>query len=264
MAGRFLNLFIALYWCVSWPLNAGSVEEKFNGEISVALEDADNTPFEKVSADRSSITGFHVELITAVAESIGKKVRWVPLPWSRAIDSAYKGSVDAISYISQSKERSANLIFLPGNELHTDRICVFMRKGYRKNKFNGTIESLFGEKVGIAKDYFLTQEIEQKKHKFNLVEITTVGAQMYTMLEAGRIDYVFGSGYRLRHISSKDNMNNIESAGPCRPGEKRYIGFSKKKPGNEAFANQFEEALIKWKKRPEFKNLKTKFSFWVI
>jgi len=38
-----------------------------------------------------------------------------------------------------------------------------------------------------------------------------------------------------------------------------YLGVSKKKPGNEALAQQFAEAMVKWKKKPEFKKLKTKF-----
>lgn len=259
MAGHILTFILAFFTFISWSANVWSAEEKSSGEISIALEDADNMPFEKVSADRTSITGFHIELINSVAESIGKKVRWVPLPWSRAIDSSYKGSVDAISYITEGNERRTNLIFIPGNELHTDRICVFMRKGYANNKYNGTVDSLFGEKVGIAKDYFLTQEIEQKKNKFNLMEITTVGAQLYAMLEAGRVDYVFGSEYNLRRISSKETLKNMQSAGPCKTGEKRYLGFSKKKPGNEALAKQFAEAMVKWKKKSEFKKLKTKF-----
>lgn len=229
-----------------------------NSEISIALEDTDNSPFEVVLPNKE-LSGFHVEMVNAVAESINKKVKWVPLPWTRAIDSANRGSVDAITYISENRERSRHLIFLNGNELHSDSVCVFIRKDFNKNKYNGKLESLFGEKVGIAKDYFLTKEIDEKKGNFDLIEVSAVGAQLYEMLSAGRIDYAFGSQYRLKRIIQKEKLKNIVPSGECRYGEKRFIAFSKVKKDADKNAKAFEDAMVKWKKTPAFKTLKEKY-----
>ena len=52
------------------------------------------------------LTGFHIELIEAVAKQTDIDVRFESVPWKRAQQMIKNGQGDAISYISKNNERS--------------------------------------------------------------------------------------------------------------------------------------------------------------
>ncbi len=223
--------------------------------IRVALENSDNSPYSKVSLDQKVITGLHIDIVSSVAKKIGFKIKWVPLPWNRAIMSVVKGEVDAIIYVSPSKEREVSMVFLPNNILHKDQICVVVRKDFKEKKYNGKIESLYGEKVGISTNYVVSQEIFINKNKFNLFESTVEGDQIMSMLAAGRFDYTFTSVNGLKRLKTKSQFNNLMKLSPCLSGDDRYIAFSKKYNGHLNWAQKFEEAMKAWKQSDEYKKI---------
>ena len=47
--------------------------------IRIALELSDNSPYER--GDLKPVSGFHIELVKAVAAQKKWKIEWYPLPW---------------------------------------------------------------------------------------------------------------------------------------------------------------------------------------
>ncbi|MBY0416116.1 MAG: transporter substrate-binding domain-containing protein [Bdellovibrionales bacterium] len=244
-------MFFKLFFITA--ITFGSVT-RTKDTLFVAVENSDNYPFSKITSSGEPI-GLHADLINAVTKKAGLKVHWVPLPWNRAILSVKRGEVDAISYVSPTKERMSDMSFRPHNSLHTEQICVVVRRDFKEKKFNGKIESLFGEKVGLATNYIPSSEIVANKNKFQLFEYTVDGERIIAMLIAGRFDYTFANNLGYVRSQSNPRYEKTVKLSPCLHGDKRYIAFSKRSVGAEDKGLIFENAMEAFKKTSEYKKV---------
>lgn len=242
----------------SKPSNNANI--KSDTTLTVALEMANNSPFEKVEKN-GQISGFHIELLENVAKTLRFKIEWKPLPWSRALYEVETGKIQAITYVTPTPAREKYLYFHPKNVLHSEKVCVIGRKNFKENKFDGSIRSLYGKKVGLPKDYAPSVEIEKAKSHFQLVTITGDVDRALAMLHSERFDYTFFIDfYFFEYMKSHPEFkNSIEIYLPCFRGENRFIAFSKAIADHEKQAKALADAMVNYKKTADYKLLLKKW-----
>ncbi|OHX18260.1 hypothetical protein BI343_08530 [Chromobacterium amazonense] len=113
------QLWLAVLWSLALPVPAQT--------LLVAMEEADNRPFEYLD-DQGNLTGFHTEIVRAVAKALGWEVSFLRMPWGRAQLSLANGKVDAVTYMGKTAERMKYAVFLDGNQLDVERVTLFVRR----------------------------------------------------------------------------------------------------------------------------------------
>lgn len=127
-------------------------------------------------------TGLYWELLQAIYEPVGIKVKTANVPWNRAFKMVTKYSVyNAI--VGENRESEENVLF-PDYAIDVEYTSV-LSLAKRRLPWNG-VSSLTGKKVGWMKDYDL---VEEGQRDFELTEYRTV-EQGLELLESGRIDYM--------------------------------------------------------------------------
>lgn len=72
------------------------------------------------------LSGFHIEVIRAVARQLALEIRFESVPWARAQYMLKNGQGDALSFLAHNKERAQYAVFLPGNILSSiDHYLVY-------------------------------------------------------------------------------------------------------------------------------------------
>src|SRR5690606_9381515 len=95
--------------------------------LVVGMEEANNRPFEYID-ENAQLTGFHVELVRAVADRLGWHLHFKRYPWKRAMKALESGELQAVTYVAQSPEREAFAHFHPDNLLHVSRTTLYIKR----------------------------------------------------------------------------------------------------------------------------------------
>ncbi len=82
----------------------------------------------------NTLTGFHIDLINAVADQLQITITFETYPWKRAVEMLKNGKVDAVTYMSKTAEREQFGYFFDGNVL-----SVGQRRGNGVLQKNGSI-----------------------------------------------------------------------------------------------------------------------------
>jgi ABC-type amino acid transport substrate-binding protein len=246
---------------VCWALFAGVTLHAWAQDVlTVAMESADNSPFSAQAAD-GSFQGFHYELLNRVADAEGFRIRWVALPWTRALKSLEQGDVMGVTFMSPSEERNAYAIFKDGNFLHFAEICLFARPEVAARlHWDGKIDNLPNIKYGFLANYVVSGEIEKAKARLDHITITGSYQNLADMTRLKRIDGFFNaSNYLETHDPAKSRSKDLVKVEPCRRGDNRYIAFSKAAKDGEAWSHRFQEGLRKFRSTEVYRALLRKF-----
>ncbi len=218
--------------------------------------DGDYPPYEMQEGNR--LSGFHIELIEAVASKLGIKVRFESYPWKRALTMVKQGKVDAISFVGKNDDRSTYIYFIPGNELsfaHSGLVVLTTRKS--EFDFNGIgLANLrhfkFGHNLGfIYGDYYDKAQLD--KSPFNSNE------QLFNMLRITRIDIAMMNAGEFNHrLSIHDKTTKELTMLDKKVAIANYIGFSKVKK-QQALAQKFAKAMMAFKRSPALLSLMKKY-----
>ncbi|GAA3955341.1 substrate-binding periplasmic protein [Allohahella marinimesophila] len=245
-------LLILFCCCATWA-NA----EKF----LVALEDADNRPYEYRDQSKT-LTGFHIELVRAVASSLGWDVAFIALPWKRVISQLENNSVDAAIYVAASPEREAFAKFLPDNLLHVNGATLYIKKSRADEiTFHQPLEA-FADRwhIGFPDGYYMGERIQTLIDKGDSVNTATVNqSRLFNMLQTDRYDAVFGSITALSlAVNSlfRDELQALENSTFL--ATKMYIAFPRNKDSVQA--DQFAQAYRSFRKQPAYEVLIQQFN----
>lgn len=80
----------------------------FANELKFCIEPEEYPPFfysENSKKERENFRGLTIELVEAVAQDIGIKVKWIRLPWKRCISEVSKNRIDGVVNAIYLKER---------------------------------------------------------------------------------------------------------------------------------------------------------------
>ncbi|MCF6435078.1 MULTISPECIES: substrate-binding periplasmic protein [Pseudoalteromonas] len=192
--------------------------------------------------------GWVFQFAVAILAEQGYKVHVEFLPWARAVRAAETGKADILMpeyYI----EDSAPSDYIPGktrremlalsNSFPGGEIGFLKRKG-EKDRFDGNLLSLKGQKIGVVRGYQNTPEFDAMMDNGEFVIIEAVDdLQLVKLLVGKRVDLIIGDPKVLRftvnysQLSKPEKVNllsNIENESKLLKYNYLYFALSKSKP----------------------------------
>lgn len=212
-------------------------------EITIARGDEEYPPVE-MHID-GKLTGYHIDLVEAAAESLGLKVNWVELPFARAQHALKTGKVDALTYLTPTEERAQWAIFLPGNGLSTPVLRFLIRKDDQSRlQFSGDQAAFLRDRTVLTiRGYYYSEEVG-KAAKYETTSLESLIAMM--MAKRYDVAVVNENAYRYGYANRSEFAEFILIDPPVRES-KAYLAFSKAKP-LETLAARFETAMNEFRK----------------
>lgn len=230
--------------------------------LVVAMEEANNKPFEYID-ENANLTGFHVELLRAVAGRLGWTLEFKRYPWKRAIRALETGEVQATSFVAKSIEREQFAIFLRDNLLHVSRTALYIkRERARDILYHPPLEQMAWRwRTAMPNGYYMSDEVVAMiKRGVPIEQPTVTQSQLFIMLLSDRFDVIFGAASALSRASAEiadldKQVQRLES--PLFPGKAMYLAFSRAAPAN--MAEDFAEAFRMFRHDPAYQALATRF-----
>ena len=223
-------------------------------ELVIARGDGEYPPFEFHRDGK--LTGFHIELIEAVAKQAGISIRFVSLPWKRAVHEMETGGVDAITYFSKTDEREAYTFYLPDNLLSIVR-NHFVVLDTSTIRYDSNIENIKPYTLGLLNGFTYGDKIDNDNdiRKF----IATRRENLVQMLKFGRVDLILVNPLKLHNKFHQTTlMDSLKVLNPPVSSLRNYLGFSKltdQMKNAESIANQ----MRKFKSTDAFRQLEEKY-----
>lgn len=207
----------------------------------------------------NTLTGFHIDLVNAVARKLDLKVSFKSLPWKRAVYMLQNGSLDAVTYMTRTVEREKFGYFLDGNVLSVAQFGYFVLKEREQEfEYSGDIKQLQPYVIGTIRGYSYGQVFDNATY-LSKDDGAGVEEQQIAKLLGKRYDIGIGVVARIRYIARQMGVGDkivflrpYLSKTPC------YIVFSKKRD-LEQLAQRFADTMEAFKKTEEYQNLKNKY-----
>lgn len=202
-----------------------------------------------------SLTGFCVETIDAVAETIGIDVKYEIYPWKRLIVNAQNGDIDAIMPLFTTEKREEYLIF-EGLELAPET-NHFFTSTESNISFDGNLEGLKQYNVGVVDQYSYGDIFDS--FQFPKKQITRSDKHLIDMFMHHRFDIGVGNRYVVQHYAQlKAIEHTIKFLDPPITQETLYLGVVKARNENNR-AEKLAKALQAFKTTASYRELITKY-----
>ena len=204
------------------------------------------------------LTGFNIELIQSVANSISISVEFESYPWKRAVKVFKDGEGDAITYFSKNSARERYALFLKGNIL-SESHYHFITNSKRKDKisFQGELKDLSQYTLGMQRGYAYNEELNQAQFKSKILLNSVY--QMTSLIRAKRIDLAVLTSVEYKAQKGTEGFSNIEILSPAIFSDTSYLAFSKIRNTNNN-AEKFAKAMERFKLSKDYQILKSKYN----
>ncbi len=223
-------------------------------EIVVTRGDGNWPPFEMIQDGK--LTGFHIDLIRAVAEEANIHVVFKTYPWLRAVQMAKTGRSDAVSYLAKNEERQEFIVFSDNNVLSGTDHYLIKCKDRTDISFDGDYKSIESFSLVHIDGYTFGDDFDkvlfvQKAGVKNAEEVVELVAK-------GRYDIGIVSPADLGGAEASELIDKIEFLEPVLYSTTVYIGFSKAGENRHAYA-AFTQAMKEFKKSNRYQQLRFKY-----
>lgn len=193
-------------------------------------------------------SGFEIETLTRVLESMGILPVYEAYPWKRCLDELEKGRADALVSMLKTPERQT-YTWYPETCISVSRTVFFTRKENRI-RFDGTLESLSGYRIGVILGFSYGSDFDNAG--FLLKDDAYDAAMLITKLLAGRNDLAAENQAVVSASAARMGVRDqIRFFFPPIHTQKLYVGFSKKQD-LESLCITFSEALDRFKRSRDF------------
>lgn len=196
-------------------------------------------------AQGSSLKGYLVEITELAFSKHNINVKYVILPWSRAIRSVFEGRNDAA--IGVNKQEAPQLIF-PTEEMGISKF-VFYTKPTSNWQYTD-ITSLKDNSVGIIQDYsygifdkIIVAASKKEASKIQAVRSVNGLKQNIEKLQNNRIDVLVAESSVFNLYLLENNLQNDFRHAGIVSTDKIYIAFSPKNPKAEIYAQILSQEL---------------------
>ncbi|OEF09400.1 substrate-binding periplasmic protein [Vibrio genomosp. F10] len=223
-------------------------------ELIITRGDGNWPPYEMVQDGQ--LTGFHIELIQSVANSIGVIAMFKPYPWRRAVRMVTAGRADAVTYITKSKKREESIYFSEHNILSgTDHLLAKLKQRH-DIKFDGNLTTLKPYSMVHIAGYTFGQAFDSADD----LDKTGVASasDVIELISKKRYDLGIVSPVDLEGAVDLNLMQNIVLLKPALYSSIVYIGFSKQST-NQALVDEFTHAMQAFKLTKSYQRLKEKY-----
>lgn len=227
----FLNNFLFLF--------------SYAQEVELLIATRQFPPFEFIENDK--IVGINQETISNILKKIGYTVKFVPLPWKRALITTEDGITDAIASIKKSPNLANAYVF-------SNPIMYIQDSFYKKKTLNltaTTLKDLSKYKIGIVDKYFygLHFTIQNFPKIFPLTS-STPEIDNLEKLNAGRVDLILCPANICNYWLNKypklfSNIQIINHLSVDEP-QALYLAFSKNNKNSAEIIKKFNDELKKY------------------
>lgn len=205
----------------------------------------DDPPYSMQLAD-GRITGLSVELVELTLARLGCRVRWVELPWARALVELEAGRLDLLAGGLRRPEREAYAHFVAQHALSHNRL--FVRQVDRARHGNATrlAEVLrpglrLGVQVGVVYGPEFAELMKQPGFRATLTQATS-RRSLWQMLELGRVDGVLASELSARwELTRQGQHAGIVATDVTLSDEPAFVLLAKRSL-DAAWARRYQEA----------------------
>lgn len=196
----------ALALSVPFGAMAADIPRAVSRAITVGA-DHNYPPFEYVD-EEGNPTGFNVELLRAIAETMGLTLEITAGPWKEIRDSLERGTLDMVSGMYYSPERDAKVDFsVPFILVHES---MFVRETSPFDEITDLWDrEIIVQSGDIMHDYVLGNRITQK-----IVEVNNT-LDGIRLLASGRHDAALLPKLQGQYFLRKYDIANIKAAGPA-------------------------------------------------
>lgn len=204
--------------------------------------------------------GFTSEIIEKALAKVGYSVRFVFLPWKRAMEETVQGRRDALYSAYYSKERDIN--YAISESYAESRIVLCARKdspiGYQN------LRDLIPYKIGVVKGYVNSEEFDNADYLNKDYAVSDL-INLKKLL-ARRIDLVvidrFVAIYLLKnHSSIEGDLGSVRFLDPPLGTKTIHVMFSKAKPNFTRRVSDFNRGLTMIKEDGTYKAVLEKHGF---
>lgn len=221
------------------------------GEISLVRGDENYPPFEMVVGGK--LKGVHVEMVEAVAQRLGLRVKWQSLPWKRALRMVELGQADGVTYIGRTPEREAWAIFDDDNVLSSTEIrLVVLQARAQDISYDGNLATFLDKRspIVVRGFEFGLADIDQRK-KFAADNMADLVRQLQAHVsDVAVVNWSDFTGA----FAGKPEFKQVAPLTPAIKTNYNYIAFAK--AGNRAaVAQRFAQALVAYKKSAAYSAL---------
>lgn len=199
--------------------------------------------------------GIDYEVTTEVFKRLGVQVEWQFLPWKRCLAMIEQGLADGIMDIFQTEARRPYLVYAP-EPLSQVEFVLFQARA-RRHPVTGP-DDLAGLTIGTSPGYAYGAAFNEATH-FRREAAPTQEANFGKLL-LGRIDLAITDRtvghYLLRQLGLEQQ---VEALPLVINRQAQYLGLVRK-PGREALAQAFAEALQRFKQEPAFAAINQRYT----
>lgn len=246
-----LSLWIC---CCVWVLNAPLAAET-PGSPTLTVGGDVWCPVNCDSEDARP--GIGIDLAKRVFEPLGYEIRYIVIPWSRALEEVRAGRIDAVVGASHNDDP---LLIFPSHAIAMLHDDIFVTAD--SDITFKTMESLQGKRLGIIKDYGYSKPVQSfidanRRIPDAIQEVGGMQAleQNIRKLLAGRIDAVIENGpimdYRLGRMGLSGALKPIGSI----PQGGLYLAFSPALEASKGRAAAYDKAVEALKQQGELEAL---------
>ncbi|BBN82082.1 amino acid ABC transporter substrate-binding protein [Pseudoalteromonas sp. A25] len=191
------------------------------------------------------------------------------LPWARAVRDAETGKADILMpeyYIEDSAPsdyvtgKTRREVLALSNSFPGGEIGFLKRKG-DKDRFDGNLSSLKGQKIGVVRGYQNTPEFDAMMDNGEFVIVEAVDdLQLVKLLVAKRVDLIIGDPKVLRFTVNYSDLSksekvkllsNIENESKPIKYNHLYFALSKKSPQWRQILDDINKSLYQFGNRGE-------------
>lgn len=226
----------------------------FAGEPVVIVHGDDNWAPNEFRRTDGKLVGIHIDLIRLAAAELGVEVRFVAVPWQRALNMMKNGEADAISYAGYSEERAKYLLYIPGNIINQTQTRYVHRAG---EDFADISSEFRKHKLGIIRGYDFGKNFDQRQ--FGEVVEASREDQLVDMLLGGRVDAILLNFRRLRYQMKGDKrLMQIAVSDQVVLQHDIYLGFARKR-NRHIYARRFAKVIPSIRRSVEYRQMISRY-----
>jgi polar amino acid transport system substrate-binding protein len=191
--------------------------------------------------------GFTIDILRAVYEPLGIRIRLVNENYARALQDVRNGHYGATP--STYKEEAPGFVF-PKLPISRNQYCFYAAADSNSNNkpwsYNGNSASLRGHRIGIVKGYSygndLDHAIEHQLAQFDVSVGEDITYRMAQMVMSGRLDSFIEDVNLVQYILATHADLKLRNAG-CAPARFAYLALSPAIAKSAAYAHAFDEGI---------------------
>jgi polar amino acid transport system substrate-binding protein len=242
---------------------SGAFEKASDAKQTTIILEGDVWP-PYVMNSKEGQNGFIIDVAIAAFAKYGYEVKYLPTPWTRALQDTLDGKSDGVVGVYFSEAMDKKLI------ISTEEIGISINKFYVKTeskwKYTG-VQSLNSVILGVINDYdygeinqYLYSARRAKSDKVQVLFENQALESNIKKLLAGRIDAIIEDQLVMSFISAKMGVKNkLKEAGISKPSNKVGIAFSPKNPLSGKYAKTLSAGIRKLRASGELKQILMKY-----